>query len=305
MNVKTIQLDGVNVTNVTGNNAKFLKDLNIGIGSKITVKRSGMVIPKLVEVIEATGFEIPTIEGVDVKWNENGVELITDTVTDEQRFRQLLSFFEILEVENMGEGIVRQFFDNGFDTPAKVLKMTKDDMVKLDKFGVRKAEKVINSINEKRNVTLSKIQHASGFFNNLGSKKLLLLEDLNETATINQIVEREGFSEISANNYLDGIVKYNEWVKELDGLVFISKTEVKKASGSGLDGMAFVFSGVRRSDLNEIIEDMGGRVASGISKKTTHLVMKVKGTGSAKEKKALDLGQTILTVDELEEMLGV
>ena len=33
--------------------------------------------------------------------------------------------------------------------------------------------------------------------------------------------------------------------------------------------------------------------------------MKVKGTGSAKEKKALDLGQTILTVEELEEMLGV
>jgi len=182
--------------------------------------------------------------------------------------------------------------------------MTKDDMVVLEKFGERKAQKILQSINEKRNVTLCKLQHASGFFNNLGSKKLLLLENLNSDSTIEEISNIEGFSEISANNYLEGITLYNEWAKDYETVLTISKTEVKEeVVGGNLDGMAFVFSGVRRADLNEIIEQKGGRVASGISSKTTHLVMKVTGTGSAKEKKALSLGQTILTVEELEQLL--
>ena len=205
----------------------------------------------------------------------------------------------------MGEGIVKQFFSKMGLISKKVLEMTKEDMVKLDKFGVRKANKVLKSINDKRNVTLSKLQHASGFFNNLGSKKLLLLEGLDENSSVDTISNIEGFSEISANNYLKGITQYNEWVKDYSTLLTINKTEVKKeVVGGSLEGQAFVFSGVRRKDLNEIIENMGGRIASGVSSKTTHLVMKSKGTGSSKVK-AEKLGQTILTVEELETLLNV
>jgi NAD-dependent DNA ligase len=309
--VEPIELDGAVVRRVTLNNARFVKELDLGIGSVIEVKRSGMVIPKLVSVIKATGFKLPVIDGVEIKWNDNEVELVTATVTEEQRLKQLISFFEILGVENMGEGICKQFFDNGFDTPKKVLSMEVDDMLGLEKFGERKAEKIIESINDKRNVTLSKLQHASGFFNNLGSKKLLLLEDLYKNkmqvadTLLGDIVTRDGFSDISAENYINGISHYRLYEEELRGLVNISLTEVKEqVAGGNLDGMAFVFSGVRRKDLNEIIEQKGGKVVSGISKNSTHLVMKAKGTGSAKETKALSLNQTILTVEELEELLN-
>ena len=306
INIETTVLDGVNVSNVTGNNAKFMKDMEIGIGSTLKVKRSGMVIPLVVSVEHSTGFELPTIPNVEIEWNESGVELVTTSVTEDQRLKQLVSFFEILDVENMGEGIVKQFFENGFDTAKKVLEMTKEDMMKLDKFGVRKANKILKSINDKRNVTICKLQHASGFFNNLGSKKLLLLEDLNENSSVETISNIEGFSEISANNYLNGITQYNEWVKDYTNLLTINKTEVKQeVVGGNLEGMAFVFSGVRRKDLNEIIENMGGRIASGVSKKTTHLVMKVTGTGSLKEEKAKKDGNKIITVEELETLLNV
>tara|TARA_R110000772_G_scaffold2410_2_gene8454 strand:- start:68996 stop:70822 length:1827 start_codon:yes stop_codon:yes gene_type:complete len=305
INVETVQLDGVNVSNVTGNNAKFISDMGIGKGAVITVKRSGMVIPMVVSIVSSVDFVLPTIDGVEIEWNESGIELVTKTITSEQRLRQLISFFEILDVDNMGEGTLRQFFNNGFNTPKKVLEMTQDEMVVLDKFGIRKAQKIIKSINDKKNVTLSKLQHASGFFDNLGSKKLLLLENLNSDTTVDIISSLDGFSDISANNYLKGITLYNDWKDQFNGLLNVSKTEIKKeVVGGNLIGMSFVFSGVRRKDLNETIEEMGGRIASGISKNTTHLVMKVTGTGSAKEKKALSLGQTILTVEELEELLN-
>lgn len=306
INIETTVLDGVNVSNVTGNNAKFMKDMGIGIGTILKVKRSGMVIPMVVSVVSSTGFVLPTIPNIDIEWNENEVELVTTSITDEQRLKQLIGFFAILEVDNMGEGTLKQFFNNGFDTPQKVLEMSKTEMLKMDKFGKRKSEIVSSAIDDKRNVTLSKVQHASGFFTNLGSKKLLLLENFDETTSKQTIENVEGFSDISAENYLKGIDLYNDWIKDFDGLLTISKTEVKEVvTDGGLDGMSFVFSGVRRADLNIKIESMGGKIVSGISKNSTHLVMKVTGTGSAKEKKALSLNQTILTVEELEELLNV
>ena len=70
-----------------------------------------------------------------------------------------------------------------------------------------------------------------------------------------------------------------------------------------LDGMTFVFTGVRRSDLESVIESRGGKIGSGVSKTTTHLIMKVVGSGSSKEKKAIELGVKIMTVEQLENLL--
>ena len=92
------------------------------------------------------------------------------------------------------------------------------------------------------------------------------------------------------------------FVKDLP-ITIAQKVEAVKV-GTDLDGKSFVFTGVRRADLEEVIESRGGKIAGSVSKNTTHLVMKVKGSGSSKEKKALDLGVTILTVEELEKLLS-
>ena len=56
---------------------------------------------------------MPDVPNID--WNENGVELMTLTETDEQRFKQTVSFFEILEVDNVGEGVVKQLWEADFN----------------------------------------------------------------------------------------------------------------------------------------------------------------------------------------------
>ena len=60
---------------------------------------------------------------------------------------------------------------------------------------------------------------------------------------------------------------------------------------------------LRRNDLESIIISKGGIIGSSVSKNTTHLVMKSKGSGSTKETKAISLGVEILTVEELEDLL--
>jgi NAD-dependent DNA ligase len=302
LQVNPISLDGVVVSNVTGNNAKFVKDNGLGIGSEIRVIRSGMVIPKIIEVITPVEFIQPTIEGVEVDWNENGIELITLTETDDQKLKKIVAFFEILEADNVSEGVITQLWDAGYKTISDILNLATSDLEKIDRFGKRKAKIVYDSIQKSiTNVQLSKLQHATGIFKGLGSKKLVLLEDFVTKPTIDQVMAIEGFAEISAKTYIDSYDEFFHFIKDLP-VTIAEKVEVVKI-GTDLEGKQFVFTGVRRKDLEEAIESRGGKIAGSVSKNTTHLVMKIVGSGSSKEKKAIDLGVEVITVEQLENLL--
>ena len=300
LHISPVKLDGVTVSNVTGNNARFVKDMGIGVGAKVIVKRSGMVIPIIADVIETVEFQMPDVDNID--WNENGVELVTLTETDDQKLKKNISFFEILESDNVSEGVITQLWDAGYKTISDILNLTTSDLEKIDRFGKRKAKIVHDSIQKfVTNVSLSKLQHATGIFKGLGSKKLLLLEDFVTKPTVDQIMSIEGFAEISAKSYVDSYDEFFNFVKDLP-ITISEKVEVVK-TGNDLDGKQFVFTGVRRKDLEEVIVSRGGVIGGSVSKNTTYLVMKEKGSGSSKETKAISLGVTILTVEELEDLL--
>jgi NAD-dependent DNA ligase len=302
IHINPIRLDGVTVSNVTGNNARFVKDMGIGVGAKVIVKRSGMVIPKIIDVVQTVDFVEPTIEGVEIGWNVAGIELITLTETEDQKLKKIVAFFEILEADNVGEGVVTQLWDAGYKTIKDVLNITIDQLESIDRFGKRKAKIVYDSIKKSiTGVQLSKIQHASGVFSGLGSKKLALLEHFDVKPTIDQVMEIEGFAEISARNFVENYDIFRTFMEGLP-VTIEEKVEVVLA-GTDLVGKQFVFTGVRRKDLEEVIVSRGGVIGGSVSKNTTHLVMKAKGSGSSKETKAISLGVTILTVEELEDLL--
>jgi len=300
LHITPVRLDGVTVSNVTGNNARFVKDMGLGIGAKVLVKRSGMVIPIIADVLTTVEFQMPDVPNID--WNDNGIELITLAETDEQRFKQLVSFFEILETDSFGEGVIKQLWDNGYKSVKDILNLSQSDLEKIDRFGKRKSQIVWDSIRKSTsNVSLSKLQHATGIFKVLGSKKLALLEHFTTKPTINQVLEIEGFADISAQSYINGYDKFFEFISDLPITIEVKKEAVRVSND--LDDMTFVFTGVRRSDLEEMIESRGGKIGSSVSKTTTHLVMKSVGSGSSKEKKAIDLGVKIMTVEQLENLL--
>lgn len=302
INIKPVILDGVTVSNVTGNNARFVKEMGIGKGAVITIKRSGMVIPLVVNVIEEVPFEIPVVKGTELEWNENEIELITKTETEEQKIKKIIAFFEILGADNVSEGIIRQLWDAEYKSISEVLRVSKDELLSIDRFGKRKAEIVYNSLKKSvTNVELSKLQHATGIFKGLGSKKLALLEHFENKPSINEVEEIEGFAEKSAEVYVKSYDEFFEFIKDLP-VSIIKKEDIVQSDE--LNDKVFCFTGVRDKGLEQIISEKGGRVASSVSKKTTHLIVKQVGSGSSKEKKAIDLGIEILNIEDLRELLN-
>lgn len=298
--LEPVKLDGAMVSRVTLNNCSFMKELGLGISSILKVKRSGGVIPLITEVITKQPFVYPDI---DCEWS--GVHLKTSVVSDAQKKKQLFSFFKILGVENVSDKTFDLFYDSGFKTVKQVLEMTKEDLNSLDRFGDKKVEIVYDAIHSKitaRPLPLSSLMHASGCFILLGSKKLLLVEHFESTPTFDELLNVDGFSDISANNYLNGLPLFHEFIKDLP--IKYTKTIKPKAESTELDGKQFVFTGFRDKEAELLIIKKGGLIGSGVTGKTSYLVMKEKGTNSAKELKAIDLGVTILDQEDLINLLN-
>ena len=105
----------------------------------------------------------------------------------------------------------------------------------------------------------------------------------------------DGFAEISASSYIDGFDKFREFIKDLP-ITILETVDIKKTS-SELEGKSFCFTGLRRKDIESIIESKGGRVASGVSKNIDYLIAKDPESGSSKLTKAKDLGVTLLSIE--------
>ena len=271
--------------------------MGLGVGAKVLVRRSGFVIPIISDVITPVEFIQPTIEGVEIDWNDAGIELITLTETDDQRLKKIIAFFEILEADGIGEGIIKQLWDAGYKTIEQILNLNITDLENIDRFGKRKAKITFDSIQKSvKGVQLSKLQHATGIFVGLGSRKLILLEQFVEKPTIQDVMKIDGFADISAKTYVDNYDKFFDFIKNLP--VQINKeVEVTKVSND-LDGMIFVFTGIRMKSEESIVESRGGKIASSVSKNTTHLVCRDPYSGSSKLEKAKSIGAKIIGVDE-------
>jgi DNA ligase (NAD+) len=238
----------------------------------------------------------------NIEWDKRGIDLITTEVTDDQKFKQLVSFFEILEAENFGEGVIKQLCDVGYKSVKDILDLNPRDLEKIDRFGARKSVIVYNSIQKSiKGVSLSKLQHATGIFRGLGSKKLALLENFTSKPTINQVLEIEGFAEISAQSYIDGYDKFFDFIEELP--ITIQEKVVVVPVGNDLVDMTVVYTGIRDKISEELIVSRGGKIGSSVSKNTTHLICKDPNSGSSKLEKAKLLGVKIMSLEDLNNLL--
>lgn len=306
---------GVTIQYTTGFNAKFIKENNIGPGSKITLIRSGDVTPYILSVnskntVKGMEWQEPDIE---YKWGKNNIDIIAlnpekyDTYTA----KVLLHFFDSLDFDGIKIGTINKLIDAGYDNIKSILLLTIEDLLTIDGFQIKSAKNLVDNINKKINNSefeLEKIMNASNIFKLLGEKKLKLLRlylesHKNKTLnniTVNEIINIDGYSEKTAKKIIDNIAKFNEWYHDLSDIIKIKKLNynTKKKSGSIMNNEYVVFSGIRNKEWNEWIESNGGTIQNTVNKKTTILVVKDKTATTSKIQKAKELNITIMNVDE-------
>lgn len=288
-----VSLSGVMISNATGYNAKYLKDNDIGVGTIVTIKRSGEVIPSVVKIVKPTMFVEPTEFG-KVQWSETGVDLFVLGENDERTIQQIMNFYKILQFDDVGYGFFKTMYFNGINTLDKTLKVLSNVLLTMDGIGESKSNKFLSQINELKNngVSKSQLMAATGFFPLLGQRKLRLLEHFEYKPTLTEITSIKGFSDKTAGVFLDN---YDNFIKfaHRNSLRF----EIKDLAVGGLTGQKFIFTGFRNKELELEIISNGGEIVKTIKSDVIVITKDVNGS-SSKLKKAKKLKCKIISLND-------
>jgi DNA ligase (NAD+) len=195
---------------------------------------------------------------------------------------------------------------------ADIYKLTKDDLLSLERMGEKSAQNVLHEIEASKKLPLERLilglgirfvgeRTAQFLAEHFGSLDELMkaseaeLEDVNEVGPRIAKSIREFFEEPRNRDLIDRLRKA--------GLTFAGK---KRERGTKLAGKTFVLTGTlatySRDEAKKMIEDAGGRVSGSVSKKTDYVV--AGSDAGSKLDKAKELGVPVIEEEEMKRLVG-
>lgn len=301
-------INNVRIEKATGHNAKFIVSNKIGKGSVIVIERSGDVIPKIVSVQVSTEPDMPTNRRY--KWNGTDTDIMLDDEQDNEiNSKQFEHMLISLKFEHLGKGIIPKLYKNNVTSLLDLYRLTKDDLLKIDGFKDKSAEKLYKSIqNRRKELRCVDYMIASNVFGRgLGEKNILKIiekyDPIRSSPTVDDIIAIDGIGSVYAKQYVNSLPMFRAFL-QMNELTCGSETNVKpeesKKKSDTMSNMNFVFTGFRDSALEECVRENGGVVSTSISKKTTHLVCKALDDNNTKQQKAQSMGISIITRESFE-----
>lgn len=324
-----VDLGGAITTRATLHNITYIKNMRIGIGDRLRIYRSNMVIPKIHDSIDKTGiFDIPKkcpICGYVAKIvKENDSEVLICTNPNCQgKFLSKLSHFvskKAINIDGLSEQTLQFLINRGWVKSfidIYHLKQYQTEWAKSNGFGEKSVENILNAIEESRKTELCRfiVGLSIPLVGNTASKEIAKYCDYDFYKFI-QLMTLYGakcFDSISGigkniilslDNYFN---KYCSEIFELSKDFSFQKTEEERIINI-LEGDFFVITGNlnhfdNREAIQKTIEKYGGKISNSVSSKTSFLINNDKESKSSKNKKAKSLGIPVITEKEFVLML--
>ena len=322
--LEPVVVAGSTISKTTLHNEDFIKEKDLRIGDHIYIQKAGDVIPEVVGVIKEkrTGkerkFEMPKfcpVCGAEVV-REFG-EVATRCIGIEcpaRTLRNIVHFAsrEAMNIDGLGEAIIEQLLDRKLiENIADIYYLKLEDIASLKKDGKKFAQNLIDAINKSKENDLDKLICGLGI-KNVGSKLAKVLAkkfrniDNLMNANIINLNSIDEVGEIIANNIYE-FFKQEQTIDLIDKLkqANVNMNYLKEETNDErFYGKVFVLTGTlekyTRDEASEIIENLGGKTSSSVSKKTD-FVLAGEDAGS-KLRKANELGVKVITENEFEEM---
>jgi NAD-dependent DNA ligase len=325
-----IVIGGDSINYATGFNAKFIRDNNLGPGAQIHVIKSGDVIPYILDVLKPAANGRWQEPDIPYDWVEGGIDIRPRNLADapEMINRVLLHFFDTLGVDGLKAGTLDKLINAGFNSVNLILALHPESLLVIPGFQIKSAQKLVNNIRvgvlEKEH-RLSVIMTAANLWPGFGVKRFelvcsavahqRLLGQQKPDITKTELVAIDGFSDKTAEAFLEGLPKFREWLAEHPKLQIINPIVTaqekatqqqlvmeQQATATGLlaelRNKKVVFTGFRDAGLEAKLGIYGITVQSGVNKTTNLVVAANPGEASSKLEKARELGIRIMSADD-------
>lgn len=323
--IEPVDLCGATVQRASGYNAKYICDNHICEGAVIIIARSGDVIPKHLQTLNYSFEKFKDMMddmmicpscGEPLKWDVTQIELVcANEECPQRKISELVYFFDTIGMEEFREPTIKKIYEAGYKTPQEILCIKyRAKLAEIEGIGESLANTIISQFEKlmENGLPLARLMTAYNVFGGvLGEKTCQMIfdnlskEDLVRIGDflyveVSHLTAINGVGEITAEAFNKGTRNYSTLLADPIPIKYIAQEKIKAAENQ----LSVCFSGFRNSDWESALISKGHKVASGISKKTTHLVVKDKNSSSSKTTKAKELGVPVLDESDFVNLLN-
>ena len=305
---------GSTVRRATLHNEDEVARKDVRIGDTVVLHKAGDVIPEVVRVIlekrpkRSRAWQMPArcpaCDSALVREPGEAVRRCVNPLCPAQRLERILHFASrsAMNIDGLGPAVIDQLIDHGYVTEAADLyHVTVEQLLTLEGFAQRSAEKLVQSIDSRRHVPLARLVNAIGI-RHVGERTAELLAEhfgslaALEAADEEQLRDVEGIGEVVAHDVA-------MWLQSDEGRAYLEHlhaagvtAETSRRAEGPLTGQTWVITGtlesMTRPEAEERIHALGGTPGSSVSRKT-HTVVAGASPGSKLEK-ATRLGVRVI-----------
>jgi DNA ligase (NAD+) len=332
--VEPVSVGGVTVSSISLHNEDNIITKDIRIGDTVFIERAGDVIPQITRVDLSARANVETRHASSLLDENDKFEFIKKCPSCQsnlirrdgeaawrcintqncpaQNIEKIIYFAskDAMNIKGLGKDIIKRFMELGFITDIiSIYHLDYDKILSLEGWQSKSVEGLRTSIEESKSNETYRFLVGLGI-DNVGTtmakslaKKVEHILDF-QTWTLEKFQTLDDVGPKMAQSIVDffHLEENINTLKKLESLGINLQGATINTSGI-LYGKQIVFTGFRNADLEKQIESLGGEIGNSLSKKTSILVMKEKGSGSSKEKKAMDYGVEVMTVEEFEKMI--
>lgn len=323
--LEPVVVAGSTISKTTLHNEDFIKEKDLKIGDRVVIQKAGDVIPEVVEVKkeQRTGVEkeftmpkvCPVCGALAVREEGEAVVRCTGIECPAKLLRNIVHFVskEGMEIEGLGESIIEQLIQQGYiQNIADIYTLTFEEIASLKKNGKKFAQNLVDAINQSKQNDLHKLITALGI-RHIGTKSAKTLAkhfgqiDTMMGAEIEELSQIDDVGEITAKSVYEFFrqEQTQDLINRLKQAGVNTRVLSQEESDNRFQAKTFVLTGTleefTREEATQVIENLGGKVSSSVSKKTTY-VLAGEEAGS-KLQKAQTLGVEIITEQQFKEMI--
>ena len=318
--VSPVDFAGVTVKKATLNNAGDIQRKKLTLGCTVWIRRSNDVIPEILGSVEdgiiGTPIETPTVCpacGQPLTWRGAHLYCLNRETCRPQAVARLAHFAsrEAMDITGFSEKTAGLLYDTlNVRDPADLYSLTVDQLQSLDGFQDKRAQNLVNALEDSKHCPLSRFLLAIGI-PNIGrrtardlSAAFGTLENVRK-ATMEVLVAMDDVGEIVAQSVID-FFSFPENNRMIDRLLAAGVTpqSEQKQQGGAFTGLTMVVTGTlptfSRQEAEAFIRDHGGVAAGSVSKKTAYVV--AGENAGSKLTKAQSLGIPVISEEDLKRM---
>ncbi|HEY2869864.1 MAG TPA: NAD-dependent DNA ligase LigA [Gaiellales bacterium] len=324
--LEPVNVGGVTVSMATLHNEDDINRKDIREGDRVIIQRAGDVIPQVVGPAPEQPGErgkpwsmperCPVCDHPVVRAEGEARHYCSNRACPSRGYEGLRHFVSrgAMDVDGVGEKLVRKLMEVGLVAqPQDFYKLTTADLLALDGFQERSAEKAIEAIETSKRQPFGRVLFALGI-PHVGSVTAQALADgfgsmeALRAATAEEIASVEGVGPVIAEQVAGWFVD-EEHAANVDALTEagLTMTGPKRAQAPAgpLAGKTFVVTGTldgySREGIAEHLTGLGAKVTNSVSKSTDYLL--AGAGGGAKRARAEELGVPVLTEAELADLV--